>query len=318
MSKLNENVEKRIKEMFLKYFEEKKSLPWQSGLLMDGGVFFGRGRNGRPYNGINALLTFMDYTIHGYDCTDYITFKEIKERGGMLKEGSKGVPIVYWLFLPVDEKGKAITKDEAKRRKEAGIEVKEACVGLKNYYVYNLACTNLPYEKIKEADRDRLKKDRNAEEIVNAYLDNGGPKLILREGFEKGDGSYSPLFDTLNMYPMHLYKDEVSYYATMFHEMIHSTGHCSRLDRPLRNKFGSPAYAKEELIAEIGASLLMEQAGLQDEANAQNQYAYIKGWESRVMEGKDFVHNFTVALGKAVTAANWILTAGEQKEVKTA
>lgn len=318
MSKLNENVEQKIKDLFLQYFREKKSLPWQSGLLMDGGVFFGRGRNGRPYNGINALLTFMDFTIHGYDCTDYITFKEIKERGGMLKEGSKGVPIVYWLFLPVDEKGKVLTKDEAKRRKEAGIEVKEACVGLKNYYVYNLACTNLPYEKIKEADRDRLKKDRNAEEIVNAYLDNGGPKLILREGFEKGDGSYSPLFDTLNMYPMHLYKDEVSYYATFFHEMIHSTGHCSRLDRPLRNKFGSPAYAKEELIAEIGASLLMEQAGLQDEANAQNQYAYIKGWESRVMEGKDFVHNFTVALGKAVTAANWILTAGEQKEVKTA
>lgn len=316
--KLSENVEKRIKEMFLKYFEEKKSLPWQSGLLMNGGVFFGKGRNGRPYNGINALLTFMDYTINGYDCTDYITFKEIKERGGMLKEGSKGVPIIYWLFLPVDEKGKVITKDEAKRRKEAGIEVEEACVGLKNYYVYNLACTDLPYEKIKEPDKERLKKDRNAEDIISNYLNNGGPKLILRDGFAKGDGFYVPLFDTLNMYPMHLYRDEVSYYATMFHEMIHSTGHSSRLNRPVCNKYGSPAYAKEELIAEIGASLLMEQSGLQNEYNSLNQYAYIKGWESRVRSGKDFVQNLTTALGKAVTAANWILNAKEQKEIKTA
>lgn len=315
--KLNENVEKRIKEMFLKYFEEKKSLPWQSGLLMNGGVFFGRGRGGRPYNGINALLTFMDYTINSYDCTDYITFKEIKERGGMLKEGSKGVPIIYWLFLPVDEKGKVIPREEAKKLKEAGVKVDEACVGLKNYYVYNLACTDLPYERIEEPDKERLKKEEKAEDIINNYLNNGGPKLILRDGFAKGDGSYSPLFDTLNMYPMPLYKNEVSYYATFFHEMVHSTGHSSRLNRPIRNKFGSPAYAKEELVAEIGSSLLMEQAGLQNEYNSLNQYAYIKSWESHVMD-KNFVQNFTTALGKAVTAANWILDAKEQKEIKTA
>lgn len=317
MSKLNESVEQRIKDLFLQYFKEKRSLPWQSGIIKDGGILFGRGRDGRPYNGINAVITFMDYTIHGYDCLDYITFKEIKAKGGNVKPGAKGVPIVYWLFMPVNEKGKVISREEAKRRKDEGEEVKEACVGLKNYYIYNLACTDLPYEKIPEPDLDRVKKVDSAEDVVNGYIYNGGPELVFREGMAKGDGSYSSLTDTLNMYPIHLYEDAVSYYATLFHEMIHSTGHQSRLNRPIQNRFGSVPYAREELIAEIGASLLMEQVGLQTEMNSLNQYAYIKGWEERIRE-KDFVHNFTVALGKAVSAANWILKAGEVKAVKTA
>lgn len=302
---LSEAIVEKIRTTILDYVTEHKTLPWTSGVLrQDTELAFGRGLNDRPYSGINALMTYIDVMRNNYDCWEYLTIKEINRRKGHLKAQSHGVPIVWWVFgYYVD--GEKVTFKEYKQAKAEGQFCEERCLGLKAYYVFNLAQTDLPYTKVTISSTDKNERQESADEIIGNYLLNGGPEIEFVKHVINADGYYMPSEDIIRTFPIGAYKSSEEYYCTLFHELTHSTGHPSRLNRQVANTKGSSAYAKEELIAETGASLLMTECGFKD-CKYMKSAAYIEGWEKRIND-KDFVRNFTIALGKAVKAANWIL-----------
>ena len=310
---LNETTIKKIEDSLVAYIEDTGLLPWTSAVLRKGdGLEFGRGQGGRPYNGMNAVTTFLDVYIHGFDSWDYLTFNEIKRRGGTVKAGSHAVPIVWWCMGSYVD-GERVTYSEYKDAQAVGKATFQKGLGLKCYSVFNLAQTDLPYVKYGLGTRDNP-ASVPAEEIVRGYVDNGGPKLSFYESGRSEDGCYSPIFDEVKVYPRGCYDSSSSYYSTLFHELVHSTAHESRLDRRIAARKDVQSYAKEELVAEVGASLLMSQTDLADELA--RSAAYIKGWSAKI-RGKGFVENLTMALKHAVKAADYIIEAGRESGVAT-
>ena len=146
--------------------------------------------------------------------------------------------------------------------------------------------------------------DRTADAIITAYCEREGVKLI----HEDGDRAfYTPSADRITLPHMAQFTATAEYYSTAFHELTHSTGHSTRLNRLDKTAyFGSEAYSKEELIAEIGASALVNHAGLETASSFRNSAAYIQNWLKVLRDDKRFIVS---ASGKAEKAVNLILGA---------
>lgn len=144
----------------------------------------------------------------------------------------------------------------------------------------------------------------------------GLAKISDRPELKKGRPSYNPINDVIKIPGRERFKTAEDYYETLFHEAIHSTGHPFRLDRPMESINDKISYSLEELIAEIGASFLVNQAGIQwDETNSQ---AYINGWISFLKEQN--ANTIISAASKAKKASRYILEreTGEQaRKVET-
>ena len=144
--------------------------------------------------------------------------------------------------------------------------------------------------------------DQQAETIIANYLKASGVKLA----HEQGDRAfYRPSTDSITLPLVEQFKATSEYYSTAFHEMVHSTGHKSRLDRLEKTAFfGSEAYSKEELIAEIGAAALVNHAELETAHSFRNNAAYVQNWLQVLRNDKRFIVS---AAGKAEKAVNLIL-----------
>jgi antirestriction protein ArdC len=144
--------------------------------------------------------------------------------------------------------------------------------------------------------------DTNADAIIADYLAREGVKL----NHEAGDRAfYRPSTDSITLPHIAQFAATAEYYSTAFHELTHSTGHSKRLNRLEKTAFfGSEAYSKEELIAEIGAAALVNVAGLETAKSFRNTAAYIQNWLSVLKNDKKFI---VTASGKAEKAVNLIL-----------
>lgn len=312
---LSEGITTRIRDMMLKFMEQEHTLPWTSGIIWKDGFHFGRGRDGKRYNGINAISTFMDMMINRFDCDEYLTMKEIKQRKGTLNKGAHGVPIVFYIFRHyLHDKELSYREYRQLCAEGKGHLTREECKGATGYYVFNLAQTDLEYHRVELPELRSNPRCLKADEVVDSYLENGGPRIVTLDGLadQSGDGFYSPAGDYVMVYPLDIHWSSEKYYQTLFHELGHSTGHHSRLDRNMKGRKGSISYAREEMVADLCASLLLAQIDYGTEL-IEESYSYVKGWESRI-NSKSFVENFMVALGKAEKAANWIL--GEREAAR--
>ena len=144
--------------------------------------------------------------------------------------------------------------------------------------------------------------DQKAESIICDYLKTSSVKL----NHEQGDRAfYRPSNDSITLPLLAQFKETAEYYSTAFHEMIHSTGHMSRLNRLEKTAFfGTEAYSKEEVVAEIGASALVNVAGLETANSFRNNTAYVQNWLTVLKNDKRFIVS---ASGKAEKAVNLIL-----------
>jgi len=144
--------------------------------------------------------------------------------------------------------------------------------------------------------------NEKAESIICNYLRTSGVKL----NHEAGDRAfYRPSDDSITLPLLAQFKETAEYYSTAFHELIHSTGHAKRLNRIAATAyFGSEAYSKEELVAEIGASALVNAAGLETAASFRNNAAYVQNWLTVLKNDKRFIVS---AAGKAEKAVALIL-----------
>ncbi len=215
----------------------------------------------KPYRGINSLLLGMeDYATHAY-----LSFNQLKEKGGSVLKGEKAHLVVFWSAVLDDQ-------DKTKEPKRKTI--------LRYYKVFNVAqCANLPASMMPGPQMAFDPVDA-CEEVVYHM-----PK-VPRIEHGGSEAFYSPVHDFVNMPARKFFNSPEGYYATLFHELVHSTGHESRLARKEvmdAQAFGSEAYSKEELVAEMGAGFLGSMTGIAKddfEANA----AYIQSW-LRVLKG---------------------------------
>ena len=239
----------------------------------------------KPYRGMNVWMLMMT----PYSCPAWATFKQIKEKGGTVRKGEKGTPVIYWNFLMLDENDKP-TKDASKAKKKIPL--------LKYYTVFNLEqCEGI---ELKTLDQEnQIDQIEECEKIINDWDDK--PEIK-----NAGSAYYKPSADYIGMPKIELFKNSEAYYATLFHEAIHATGHHSRLDRSgLMSKaaFGSEVYAKEELVAEMGAAFLCGKTGIEDRT-IEDHASYLKSWISKLKEDNKLLIS---AASQAQKAADYIL-----------
>jgi len=224
----------------------------------------GNARNGiskKDYRGINAFLL----STAGYANPNWLSFKQAQELGGSVKKGEKGWPAVFW-------KQWSIQDDSAPDGNPKMIPL------LRYYTVFNAdQCEGLPVDKFTVPQMERINPIPAAQALVDGMPN--APKLAT--GIQ---ASYCQSTDELTMPPIGLFADSEAYYATIFHEMVHSTKHESRLNRKDSEAreggaryFGSAPYAREELVAEMGAAFLCGHCGI-DPQTIDNAAAYIQSW----------------------------------------
>ena len=246
----------------------------------------------KPYRGVNVwLLSSLKHSQN-----EFITYKQVKELGGNIKKGEKGSPVIFW---------KPIERENQKTKE---IEKKSM---LRYYTVFNISqCENIPLSKMPEKTERKIDPIKECEKIVNDMPNRPLIRNELQEAF------YDRKNDYINVPKMETFKDSESYYSTLFHEMVHSSGHESRLNREGitdKNKFGSKGYAKEELTAELGASYLKSQAGISLE-HTENNASYIQNWLKVLNDDKKFIVH---ASAEAQKATDYILNVQEkEKEIE--
>jgi len=252
-------------------------MPWKAGGMPRNGI------SRRPYSGFNFwyLLSFR------FERPWFLTFNQVKELGGSIKKGSKSFLVVFWKLLDV-------TRDDG---------TMDEVPMLRYYRVFHIdQVTGIPAEKLPKLENHDHDFDPIAacDELVERWTDSPA----IEHG--KAQACYIPSLDKVEMpSPRTFFVDE-HYYSALFHELVHSTGHHSRLNRfgklPNHN-FGSRDYSQEELIAEMGASYLSGLTGI-EQATLDNSAAYIQGWLKRLKSDRKF---FVQAATQAQRAVDYIL-----------
>lgn len=234
--------------------------PWSAGHLA-GNVTLPLRANGLPYSGMNVLLLWMAGVAGGYASNRWMTYRQASELGAQVRKGEKGAGIVY--------------ADKFTRREtdNQGEEQERQVYFLKSYTVFNVEqIDGLPEQyHVKPAP---LPPAFQRIEAADAFF--SGISADIRYGGDRA--YYAPAPDYIQMPPFEAFKDAESYYATKAHELIHWTKHSSRLNRDLGAKAkGDSGYAREELVAELGAAFLCAELGLEP-AIREDHAPYLQFW----------------------------------------
>jgi len=269
---------------------EKGNIPWRKPWV---GVKSNRknaaisGSTGKPYSILNQMMLGKP--------GEWYTYKQATERGGKVRKGEKSSVVVFW-----SQYSKQVVEDD-----ESGnpvIKVKPMWI-LKYYNVFHI-------DQI-EGLTPRWDKDdevidpesvptpcEEADVIVRGYLTASGVTLH----HVRGDRAfYRPSDDSVTVPEMSQFKECAEYYSTLFHELTHSTGHETRLNRHSKTAFfGNEEYSKEELVAEIGASALVNYCGLESEGSFKNSAAYIQSWLKALKNDKRLIVSASAKADKAV------------------
>jgi len=257
---------------------EKGEIPWRKP--WSGGGLPKSLKSGKEYRGINVFLL----ACQQYESPYWITLKQANDRGGKIKAGEKSTPVVFWNWTE-------------KQDKETG-EIKNIPF-LKYYRVFNVAqCEGIDCPK-DENPGIAFEPLAEAEKIVADMPQR--PEIEHKQQ----RAYYRPSEDKVNMPKPESFDNREHYYATLFHELAHSTGHESRLNRKGITEltgFGSANYSREELIAEFSAAFLCGMTGIEN-ATIENQAAYIQGWLRALKNDKKAV---VLAAANAQKAADFI------------
>lgn len=296
-----------VNDMLIKELEQSK-LPWQktwsSKYTFDDIGTFANFKSKSVYRGVNPWLIAMTMDKRHYDCPFFLSQKQIENAGGSLLPGAKKFMICYY--------GKAMVNDEIKKP-DGKIESFERLIRfLKSYTVYNLADTDLQnWKETLNAPKTEPEKIKVCESVYENMPKR--PELIHKGA----DAVYIPSLDQVRMPKLASFKSQPEYYTTLFHELVHSTGHAKRLKRDMSGRFGNSKYAYEELIAEIGASYVSAYCGIFFKTR-KNSAAYLRGWCSKLAteakENKTFLFK---AASESQKAANFILSKQLAKNKKS-
>ncbi|HUF73752.1 MAG TPA: zincin-like metallopeptidase domain-containing protein [Gammaproteobacteria bacterium] len=265
--------------------------PWRSlGVAGRGSVMPHNASTGKAYRGVNVMLCGLAQQAAGYTSAGWLTFKQARDLGGNVRKGEKGTLVVFWKFL--------------ERRTEGtdGTETKSRFPMLRHYTVFNVEqCDGLP---------ERITNPTGAEpeavpdlaawvaETLSCRVDHGGERAC-----------YIPSVDTIKLPLRSAFETEAGYSGTLLHEATHATGVKHRLDRLTMARFGSEDYAKEELVAEVGASMLCAHLGL--DYVVEHHASYLESWLKALKGDKRYIFSAASAAQKAV---DYVLGAAAEEE----
>lgn len=243
----------------------------------------------KPYRGINLLLL----SDQKYELPYFLTFKQVKRLKGSVIKNEKAHLVVFYKWLEKkDEDGNVLRNDEGKA---------VMIPMLKFYYVFNVGqCKGIESKYIPWQISREFNPIEEAEQIAIGMPDC--PKIT----YNSNRACYIPREDKINMPSINSFKSDEELYSTLFHEMCHSTGHESRLNRKGVTEaaaFGTKVYSQEELIAEMGSAFLCGEAGIENRT-IDNSAAYIQGWLSKLKDDKRLL---VFAAGAAQKASDFIL-----------
>jgi antirestriction protein ArdC len=247
----------------------------------------------RPYSGSNVVLLWMAQAA-GYRTPRFLTFKQALEAGGHVRKGERGTKVYFVKQLEIRDGA----NDEPSTR---------LVPMLREYTVFNVdQCDGLP-DSVAIVKPMRVRNPDARDGLADAFLHSTGADI--REGH--GEALYVPSSDFISMPAFEAFKGADHFYGTAFHELAHWTGHKSRLDRDLKNRFGSRNYAAEELVAELGAAFLCAEFGF----DADLRHAgYIAHWIDLLRADK---RAFFTACSQASKAADYLrrLALAEPREI---
>ena len=240
-------------------------------------------RDGKPYKGCNTYLPQGEY----------ITFNQCKKEGGKVKKGAKGFPIAYWNFTKKEETdpdtGETVVKTIPFLKGYTVFRVSD-CEGIEQKHEPKPYTISIPIVNYREGENPNILNSL-AEQIVADYEEfakGTEPNFCIKRETASKDAFYSPLGDYVQVPHRTQYTNTAEYYSTLFHELGHSTGHSTRLNRFTGSakfaSFGSEDYSREELVAETTAATILNAIGLEDGNTFRNSAAYIKSWASHIKE----------------------------------
>lgn len=281
MAEAKFNIYQEVTDRIIKQLENGV-VPWHKPW---GGVSNGAFNrfSKKPYSLLNQLLLEHD--------GEYATFKQWSGIGGKIKKGAKSEIVVFW----------KITKTEEEKD---GKKVEKTIPLLRYYRVFHISQVE-GVEPLSAENMVEHKPIEEAEKIKAGFVEREG--IEIRE-IVTNDAFYSPVEDYIQVPCKEQYQDIAEFYSTLFHECIHATMSPSRLNRCNEvtkvAAFGSDDYSKEELVAELGSSFIMNHIGIESDKTFKNHAGYIKGWIEVLRNDIRFIVS---AAGRAEKAANYVM-----------
>lgn len=284
--KVEEVITARILEKL-----EQGTVPWHKPWATGTGEYPKNLITKKEYRGINVFIL----SAMGFTSPYWVSFKQAQELGGNVRKGERGCPVVFWKWLESSDKG------------ENGEPITKKIPLLRYYTVFNMEQIEgidpikIPSLAVKYNDLEKL------EQCESVVMNMPKRPEIMHSG---GRAYYRPMTDTVTIPPMGSFEGSEEYYSTLFHELTHSTGHEQRLNRKgvsgesgEWSSFGSTPYAKEELVAEMGAAFMCGHCQIENKT-IDNSASYIKSWLSRLRNDSKLV---IMAAGQAQKASDFIL-----------
>lgn len=309
----------RFAEMLIKRMEEMQK-DWHQGWI-GGGSMFGLPQNisGRTYEGSNAFLLFLHTAGNGYKAPVYMTFGQLHKEGAQVLKGEKAVPVFKWGFSIKDKDGKKVTEEEFHNMTD---DEKKECKRrpfLRIYPEFNIDQTNMSevnkekYDAVvsqfRKTDVPTITDGMYVNKAIDRMMEKQEWVCKIQYDKEEKGAYYNPAKDIVVLPtkaqfrihpndPEECFKDGQEYYGTALHEMAHSTGHPSRLDRLKPAAFGSPEYTKEELVAELTSAMVGNTLGF-DRRISDNNVAYLQNWTSALRKEPKFIVSVMADVNKA-------------------
>ncbi len=318
-NKSADNLQK-FAEMMSNIIIKAKSKNWKQGWLGVKGTILGLPQNitGRTYSGGNSFFLMADTSEKGYNTPVYMTFKQAKDRNLHVNAGEKSVPIFKWGLSIKDENGKTVSEEDYNAMSKEERDKFSVRPYPKVYHVFNIDQTNLSEVNKKKYDAivARFKApDEEVKDSKGMYINDALDRMFKEKAWHcdirydkpSSRAFYVPSQDFIVL-PMkeqfkigktaeEVYRDGMEYYSTALHEMGHSTGHASRLNRQFGSK-RTEGYAHEELIAEMTAALVGSTMGF-DKKILENNANYLKGWLENLKRNPESITTIMSDVGKA-------------------
>ena len=256
---------------------ENGIIPWQKPWMAAGMAI--SHTTGKPYSLLNQMLLGR--------AGEWLTYKQVNAEGGYVRKGEKASMVVFWKWIDKEDE-------------ETGETTKIPF--LRYYNVFHVDQCEGIEPKHNASNPHNANTDAAAEAIIADYVKREGVRMDHQEGDR---AFYQPSTDRIVLPLLKQFAETAEYYGTAFHEMVHSTGHPNRLNRlDATAYFGSDAYSKEELVAELGAAAIVNRIGLETAKSFRNSAAYLQNWLQALKNDKRFIVS---AAGKAEKAVALIL-----------
>ena len=262
---------------------KKGNIPWKKpwiNIRLQSGAYNRISK--KPYNLMNQMLLGQ--------AGEYATYKQWANLGGTLKADAHSEIVIFWKLQDIQEE------------KENG-EIEEKQIPLLRYYrVFHISQIQ-GIEPLPEPEIPKIEGIEEGDRLIKEYASR--EKIQIKETISN-DAFYNPRKDMIVVPEKGQFTDINEYYSTVFHEMVHSTGHVNRLNRETMGKasFGSNNYSREELVAETGSAMLMNIVGLETDGTFKNSAAYLQSWIRHLKKDEKLI---VTAAGKAEKAVKFVM-----------